>query len=75
MSLEIRKRGDKAYYYFEYSESGRRRYLYLGSGSQHRLEGFDKALKIIRLEIDHYSELEAKLLGLLLEEERRQLKG
>lgn len=74
MSLEIRKRGDKAYLYFEYSERGSRQYLYLGTSARHRLDSFEKALKIVRLEIDRYSSLEANLLGLLLEDERRRLK-
>ena len=74
VSLEIRKRGDRSYLYFEYSQGGRRKYLYLGTNAQHRLDRFEKALTIIRTEIDKYSGLENKLFGLLFEEERRRLK-
>ena len=38
MSLEERVKGGKIHYYFEYSERGRRRYMYLGSGERPKSE-------------------------------------
>ncbi len=72
MSFEERTKRGRTYYYFEYSDRGKRQYLYLGSLDAPKKKNIEKAIAYVRSQTNHYQNLEGKLLRILEERRRRQ---